>query len=73
MNRATVITIKRTNKSKLWGVANLIDNTNYPFSVKTTPESIVISVHNGVKKSVTIEDDNNLLANLKKIIYGEEI
>lgn len=70
--RLSTIIIKRSKNLDIKTITNVIDNSEFPFGVKTYKDDLIITVADNTGRTIRLEANDNLKANLNYFLDGEK-
>lgn len=71
MKLSTII-IKRSKNLNIKTITNVIDNSEFPFGVKTCKDDLIITVADNTGRTIRLEANDNLKANLTDFLNGKK-
>lgn len=71
MKLSTII-IERSKNLDIKTITNVIDNSEFPFSVKTHKDDLIITVADNRGRTIRLEANNNLKVNLNNFLNGKK-
>lgn len=70
--RLSTITIRRSKNLDIKTITNVIDNSEFPFSVKTYKDDLIITVADNTGRTIRLEANDNLKVNLNNFLNGKK-
>ena len=70
--RLSTITIKRNKNLDIKTITNVIDNSEFPFGIKTCENDLIITVADNRGRSICLEANDNLKVNLNDFLNGKK-
>lgn len=70
--KSSIVIIERNKNLNIKAITNVIDNSEFPFSVKTYKDDLIITVADNRGRTIRLEANDNLKANLNYFLNGEK-
>lgn len=70
--RLSTIIIKRSKNLDIKTITNIIDNSEFPFGVKTYKDDLIITVADNTGRTIRLEANDNLKVNLNNFLNGKK-
>lgn len=70
--RLSTIVIKRNKNLDIKTITNVIDNSEFPFGVKTCKDDLIITVADNTGRTIRLEANDNLKVNLNNFLNGKK-
>lgn len=70
--RLSTIIIKRSKNLDIKTITNVIDNSEFPFGIRTCKDDLIITVADNAGRTIRLETNNNLKKNLNNFLNGKK-
>lgn len=70
--RLSTITIKRSKNLDIKTITNVIDNSEFPFGIRTCKDDLIITVADNTGRTIRLEANDNLKVNLNNFLNGKK-
>ena len=70
--KLSTITIKRSKNLDIKTITNVIDNSEFPFGIRTCENNLIITVADNRGRSIRLEANDNLKVNLNNFLNGKK-
>lgn len=71
MKLSTMI-IKRSKNLDIKTITNVIDNSEFPFGIRTCKDDLIITVADNTGRTIRLEANDNLKVNLNNFLNGKK-
>lgn len=70
--KSSTITIRRSKNLDIKTITNVIDNSEFPFGIRTCKDDLIITVADNTGRTIRLEANDNLKANLNYFLNGKK-
>lgn len=70
--RLSTIIIKRSKNLDIKTITNVIDNSEFPFGIRTCKDDLIITVADNTGRTIRLEANDNLKVNLNDFLNGKK-
>lgn len=70
--RLSTIIIKRSKNLDIKTITNVIDNSEFPFGIRTYKDDLIITVADNTGRTIRLDTNDNLKVNLNKFLNGKK-
>jgi len=70
--KLSTIVIRRSKNLDIKTITNVIDNSEFPFGVKTCKDDLIITVADNTGRTIRLDTNDNLKVNLNNFLNGKK-